>query len=209
MSQAAFLPTPDADRRTDPADAVAQVYGRTSGERFKSVLWSGIVQPLLRRTLEDWHGLRRLVLRLFGADIHRTARLSRTVRIHFPWNLSIGEESVVAHRAILFCLGKVRIGKRCRVSQFAHLCAAGHDYTRTDMALVTDPLVLEDDVWIAADVFIGPGVTVGRDSIVGARSSVLHSIPPGHVCHGEGVRTVHPRTDRPGAPGAGPLGGPA
>lgn len=183
----------DGAARTDPGLAVAQIHGRTPGERLRETIWDYLGQPLMRRTLERWYGLRRVMLRLFGARIHPTARVSRTVRIHHPWNLTIEEGSAVGSRAILFCLGPVRIGPRCHVSQFAHLCAGSHDYTRSDMALITDPIVLEEGVWIAADTFVGPGVTIGRDTIIGARATVLHSRGPGLVCVGDSAKPIHPR----------------
>jgi putative colanic acid biosynthesis acetyltransferase WcaF len=186
---------------------VEQIRGRTRGERLRETVWEYLAQPLMFRTLEGWYGLRRGMLRLFGARIHPTARTARTVRFHHPWNLSMEEESIVSGRAVLFCLGPIRIGRRCRVSQFAHLCAGSHNYTRPDMALIRDPIVLEDDVWIAADAFIGPGVTIGHDTIIGARATVLHSRPPGQVCIGDSARPVHPRAAPPSAPLSGPGAG--
>jgi putative colanic acid biosynthesis acetyltransferase WcaF len=72
------------------------------------------------------------------------------------------------------------------------------------MTLLATPIVIEDDVWIAADVFVGPGVTIGRDTVVGARSTVLHSLPPGMICGGDNARPIRPREVRqaPGAPPA-------
>jgi putative colanic acid biosynthesis acetyltransferase WcaF len=194
-------PEPGSTPRTDPGAAVEAIRGRTRGERLRETVWDYLGQPLMRRTLERWTGLRRGLLRLFGARIHPSARISRTVRIHRPWNLTLDEGSVVGRRAILFCLGPIRIGRRCRVSQFAHLCAGSHDYTRTDMALITDPIVLEENVWVAADAFIGPGVTIGHDTIVGARATVLHSRGPELVCVGDHASPIHPRTPA-GGPGA-------
>lgn len=194
--QPPHLPTPadsEAWPRTDPARSVDQIRGRTSGERMRETVWEYVGQPVMRRTLEQWHGVRRWMLRLFGARIHPTATISRTVRIHHPWNLTMDEQSVIAPRAILFCLGKIYVGRRARVSQFAHLCAGSHDYTRPEMPLITDPIILEDDVWVAADAFIGPGVTIGHDTIIGARSTVLHSRPPGQICYGDSARHIHTR----------------
>jgi putative colanic acid biosynthesis acetyltransferase WcaF len=190
-------PKPDRELaqevRTDPARALEQIQGLTSRERLRETVWDYLGQPLMFRTLESWYGLRRALLRLFGACLHPTAMISRKVRIHHPWNLVMEEGSAVANRAILFCLGQVHIGRNCHVSQFAHLCAGSHDYTRTDMPLITDPIVLEEGVWIAADAFIGPGVTIGRDTIIGARSTVLHSRPGGLVCVGDSAKPLHPR----------------
>ena len=40
-------------------------------------------------------------------------------------------------------------------------------------------------MWLAADVFVGSGVTIGRDTVVGARSTVFHDLPPKSICAGD------------------------
>jgi putative colanic acid biosynthesis acetyltransferase WcaF len=184
------------------------IRGASAWERARETVWECLGQPVMRLTPSPWHGARRVLLRLFGARLDSTARIARSVRVHHPWNLVIGGESEVCDDAILFCLGPVRIGRRCRVSQFAHLCAGSHDYSQRAMPLVKAPIVLEDDVWIAADVFVGPGVTIGHDSVIGARATVLHSRPPNQVCVGDSARPARPRTWRgPHAMPAAPEGG--
>jgi putative colanic acid biosynthesis acetyltransferase WcaF len=185
-----------ADLITDPTRAVALVQGGTRAERRLHALWRICGQPLMRLTFHNWYGIRRALLRLFGARIDATARIRPSVRISHPWRLSVGAHTAVGDHAILFCLGPITIGSRCTISQYAHLCAGSHDYTTRQMTLVARPITIEDDVWIAADVFVGPGVTVGRDTVVGARSTVFHSLPPGSICAGDNARPVGVREIR-------------
>jgi putative colanic acid biosynthesis acetyltransferase WcaF len=181
---------------TNPSRAVALVQGGTASERRLHTLWRIVGQRLMRLTFHNWYGIRRALLRLFGAKLHPTARIRPSVRISHPWRLTVGAQTTIGDHAILFCLGPITIGDRCTVSQYAHLCAGSHDYTAREMTLVTRPIVIEDDVWIAADVFVGPGVTVGRDSVVGARSTVFHSLPPRSICAGDNARPVGTRIIR-------------
>lgn len=178
---------------TDPAQSIADVQGRTRRERTLETLWDLCGQPLMRLTFHNWYGLRRYLLRLFGAQIDPTARIRPSAKISYPWRLSVGAHTAVGDHAILFCLGPISIGARCTISQYAHLCSGSHDYTSRAMTLVTKPIVIEDDAWIAADVFVGPGVTVGKDSVVGARSTVLHSLPAGVICTGDNAKPIAPR----------------
>jgi len=178
---------------TDPAHAMQEVEGRTPRERLKERLWRLAGEPVFRLTFHNWYGLRRRLLVLFGADVHPTARIRPSVRVSYPWRLRVGASSAIGDHAILFCLGPIVIGDRCTISQYAHLCSGSHDHTSKSMDLITRPIIVEDDAWIAADVFVGPGVTVGRDAVVGARSTVLHSLPPGMVCAGDNARALHPR----------------
>lgn len=192
---------------TDPYRSIRQVQGMTPGERLRETLWQMIGQRLFRLTFHNWYGVRRWLLRLFGADLDRTTRIRPSARVSHPWNLTVGAHSSIGDHAIMFCLGRITIGRRCTISQYAHLCAAGHDYTRKDMPLITKPIVIGDDVWIAADVFVGPGVTIGDDTVVGARSTVFHSLPARSICAGDNARRIADRvvrTPRPADADAGP-----
>ena len=93
-------------------------------------------------------------------------RVRETARIEIPWNLEIGNDTVVGDEAILYSLGKIRLGRKVVISQYAHLCAGTHDYTSDAMALLCPPITVGDEVWIAADAFVGPGVTIGARSVV-------------------------------------------
>lgn len=185
-----------ADFTTDPSRSIAQIDGQTPRERLVQALWDLFGRPLMRLTFHNWYGLRRRLLTLFGAKIHPSARIRPTVRISQPWRLTVGAHTAIGDHAILFCLGPITIGDRCTISQYAHLCAAGHDYRDKAMPLIRDPIVIEDDVWIAADVFVGPGVTIGRDTVVGARSTVFHSLPAKSICAGDNARRLGDRLVR-------------
>lgn len=187
---------PQTEAATNPAASVRMVHGRDWRERLLERLWDAAGQPMMRLTFHNWYGLRRGLLRLFGATVHPTARIRPSARISYPWRLKVGAHTAIGDHAILFCLGPISIGDRCTISQYAHLCAGSHDYTSRSMDLVTKPIVIEDDAWIAADVFVGPGVTVGRDTLVGARSTVTHSLPPATICGGDRARPIRAREIR-------------
>jgi putative colanic acid biosynthesis acetyltransferase WcaF len=91
----------------------------------------------------------------------------------------------VAHKVIINCMGRVRIGAGTLISQYAHLCAGTHDYRRRDMRIVSCPITIGSGVWIAADAFVGPDVTIGDRSLLAARSSAFSDLPAGQVCLGE------------------------
>lgn len=182
--------------QTNPRRAVSDVQGRTAGQRLAETLWESFGQRVFRLTFHNWYGIRRRLLGLFGARIDPTARIRPSVKISHPWHLSVGAHTAVGDNVILFCLGSISIGSRCTISQYVHLCAGGHDYTKKDMPLITEPIVIEDDVWLAADVFVGPGVTVGADTVVGARSNVMHSLPGKSICAGDDAKRVAERVIR-------------
>jgi putative colanic acid biosynthesis acetyltransferase WcaF len=162
-------------------------------EKIGRVLWAVVQALVFRLTFHNWYGLRRSILRLFGADVHPTARVRRTVRIEIPWNLSIGAESSVGDHAILYCLGPVTIGRSVAISQHAHLCAGSHDYTKPGMPLLRPPIDIEDDAWIAADAFVGPAVRVGEGAILGARGCAMKDLKPWTIYAGNPAEKVKER----------------
>lgn len=168
----------------------------TRKELVGRALWYVVEATAFRHSPRTFYGYRSWLLRRFGADVHPTARVRPSVSIEVPWNLSIGEGSMVGDHAILYCLGPVKIGARCTVSQYAHLCAGTHDHTRRSFPLVKSRITLGDDVWVAADAFVGPDVTLADGVVLGARSSAFGDLPPWTVCAGTPARPVKPREMR-------------
>ncbi|MFG0330398.1 MAG: putative colanic acid biosynthesis acetyltransferase [Phycisphaerales bacterium] len=165
----------------------------TTREKIGRALWYWVERTLFRCSPRPAYGWRNMWLRLFGAKVHPKARIRPTVTIEVPWHLSIGANSSVGDHAILYCLGPIAIGDRVTISQYAHLCAGTHDYTRLDMPLRRPPITVGDDAWIAAEAFIGPDVTVAEGCIVGARSNVTRDLPAWTIAAGNPARVVRER----------------
>lgn len=163
------------------------------GVNVRRVLWSFVQATVFRWSFHNWHGWRRWLLGCFGARCGAAVCVRPSVRIEMPWNLQLGDGAVIGDGVVLYCLGPVSVGRRSTISQYAHLCAGTHDYTRRSFPLVTKPIQVGDDVWVATDVFIGPGVTIGDRSVVGARATVLKDVPPDVVVGGNPAKVIKPR----------------
>jgi len=186
----------------EPTDTPNATRLWTTRELAGRALWYAVEGTVFRHSPRTLYGFRTWLLRRFGADVHPTARLRPTVTIEVPWHLSIGEHTMVGDHAILYCLGRVRIGARCTVSQYAHLCAGTHDHTQPAFPLIKADITLGDDVWIAADAYVGPNVSVGDGVVLGARSSAFGDLPPWTICVGLPARPVKPRVLQDRSPGA-------
>jgi putative colanic acid biosynthesis acetyltransferase WcaF len=156
-------------------------------------LWMLTWKMVFRPSFHNWYGFRNRILRLFGAKVGQQVRIRPTARIEIPWNLEIGDYSVVGDDAILYSLGKITIGERVVISQFAHLCAGTHDFRYRSFPLLKPPITINSDAWIASDAFVGPGVTVGEGTVLGARSSAFNDLPAFQVCIGSPARAVKQR----------------
>ena len=99
-----------------------------------------------------------MLLRVFGAQLSRHARVDPTVRIWAPWNLSVGRDSSIGARVDVYNVAPVEIGDNATVSQYSYLCTASHDIADPKMSLTMSAIKVEDSAWICARAFLGPGV---------------------------------------------------
>ena len=144
-------------------------------EQLGRVLW-GLAQPLFRFSPRPCWGWRRWLLRCFGAEVGRHVQIHARVRIEIPWNLEIGDWSAIGFDALVYNLGRVRIGQRATISHRAHLCAGTHDFNDPALPLEKRPITIRDDAWVCAEAFVGPGVEVGAGAVVGARAVVVQNV---------------------------------
>lgn len=166
-------------------------------------MWAVVQGTLFRGSFHTWYGWRRWLLGLFGAKVHKTAHVRRTTRIECPWNLTMGRNSSLGDGTIAYCLGTIAIGDRASVSQYAHLCAGSHDWTRVDLPLTRPPIVIGAEAWIAADAFVGPGVTVGEGAILGARGCAFKDLEAWTIYGGNPAKKIKERPRFGAAPAAG------
>jgi putative colanic acid biosynthesis acetyltransferase WcaF len=165
----------------------------TRREKIARVLWALAYRLIFRMTFHNWYGVRRMILRRFGARIGRNVRVRRTVRIEIPWNIELGDDVSLGDEVIVYALGPIKIGARTFISQYAHLCAGTHDPTRCDYPLVRSPITVGSDCWIATDAFVGPDVTIGDRTVLGARASAFSDIPADVIAVGNPAKPVGPR----------------
>jgi acetyltransferase-like isoleucine patch superfamily enzyme/glycosyltransferase involved in cell wall biosynthesis len=165
----------------------------TFREKLGRAIWMLVGRPIFRLSFHNWYAFRASILRLFGAKIGRGVAVRPTVNIEVPWMIEIEDDATVGDHAILYSLGKISIGKRSIVSQYAHLCAGTHDYTDHTFKLIRSPISIGDDVWVGADAFIGPGVRIDSLSVVGARSSVYKDAGPRQVFVGNPAKPIKER----------------
>lgn len=174
----------------------------TMRQKIARVLWSYFGQVIFRFTFHNSYRPRIALLRLFGAKIAKgrgRVRIRPSVVIEQPWNLTIGENTTIGDHAILYCLGPVTIGRDVSISQYAHLCAGTHDYTRPDFPLLRPPIVIEDHAWIGADAFVAPGVTVHEGAILGACATAFKDLEPWTIYGGNPAKPLKKRPPLPDA----------
>ncbi|QOJ00142.1 MAG: colanic acid biosynthesis acetyltransferase WcaF [Phycisphaeraceae bacterium] len=169
---------------------------------WRETFWGLIGRHAFRCTFHNWYGVRRSILRRFGASLSATARLRPTAVVTHPWNLSMGEESSVGDHARIQGPDPVRLGDFVTVSQHAavHTLIPGPGGAH-------GPVTIENDAWIATDAFVGPGVRVHEGAIVAARTTVLADVPPWTILGGDPPVVLGPREPPLGHPRRTAAGG--
>jgi len=166
-----------------------------SHRAFRAV-WSIVWFLVARWTPAPWHGWRIFWLSLFGADIHASCRIYGSVRIWYPPHLRMQSRSVIGPRVTLYTQSRIFIGKQVVVSQGSHLCTGTHDIHDPNFALITRPIIVEDNVWIAAEAFVGPGVTCGQGAVLGARGAAFRDLDPWAVYRGNPAKQIGSRNPK-------------
>ena len=161
-------------------------------ELMLRLLW-GMVMPLFRFSPRPMFGWRRMLLRLFGAKVGEQVHIYNSCTIYMPWNLEIGNWSAIGEWALIYNLGKVKIGERSTISHKAHICAGTHDYTNRALPLIKSPIEIGGEAWVCSEAFIGPGVSVGYGAIVGARSVVVQNVKNWTIVAGNPARYIRDR----------------
>jgi putative colanic acid biosynthesis acetyltransferase WcaF len=169
------------------------------GFRGRSVLlvqfwW--IVQALfVHATPQAMYGWRRWVIRLFGAKIGREVLIRPSVRITYPWKVTIGDRAWIGDGVELYSVAEIVIGHDAVISQGSYLCTGSHDHRDPSFPVFARSIVVEPEAWIAAQCLVGPGVRIGRGAVIGLRSLVLADVPAYAVAFGHPAAIVG---DRPG-----------
>ncbi|HVU32291.1 MAG TPA: putative colanic acid biosynthesis acetyltransferase [Opitutaceae bacterium] len=160
-------------------------------------IWAVVQATAFRWSPRPLHRWRAWLLVLFGARIPETGRVVvfPTARVVFPWKLTLQPRSMVGPHVTIYNLAPITFQYGANVSQNCHLCSGTHDYRLWSMPLVTHPITIGQNAWVSADVFVGPGVTIGELAVIGARSVVVHDIPPRMVCAGNPCRPLKDRPD--------------
>ncbi|MAY44114.1 MAG: colanic acid biosynthesis acetyltransferase WcaF [Rhodobacteraceae bacterium] len=156
-------------------------------------LWWLVQACLFATSPQFMYGWRRFLLRAFGAKIGQGVIIRPSVRVTYPWKLSVGDHAWIGDHVELYTLGEITVGAHAVVSQRSYLCTGSHDSASLTFRIYAEPIVIEEGAWVATDVFIGPGVTVGRGALIGARSSLFSNADPAFVYVGSPARKIKPR----------------
>jgi len=112
--------------------------------------------------------LRPPLLRRFGARVGGGCLIRHGVRIHWPWNLTLGSNVWVGEFAWLHSLVEIVVEDDVCISQRASIVTGSHHHDDPRFGYDNGPILLRRGCWVATGAMVLRGVTVGRESVVGA-----------------------------------------
>ncbi len=155
----------------------------------KRVIW-GALKPLFRFSPRKLYSFRNWLLTRMGAKIGKNVIIYPQAEVIFPWNLTIGDHSIVSWDVKIYNLGPITIGEHTLISQGVQLCAGTHDFRQPNLPLRTPPIKVGSGVWLCAGSFIGPGVSIANNAVVGARAIVVRDVEAGVIVAGNPAKVI-------------------
>lgn len=128
--------------------------------------------------------IRRFILNVFGANVHRSAQIYGSAKIWFPGNLQVGAFSTIGPNVNVYSMGEITIGQHVIISQGANLCTGSHDIKSADFQIYAREIVILDEAWVCAEAFVGPGVTIGAGAVLAARGAAFNDLDSWSVYRG-------------------------
>lgn len=144
------------------------------GSPIKRFCWYWVNIVFFKSGIFPFYGLKRSLLKLFGAKIGKGVLIKPFVNIKYPWLLELGDHIWIGEHVWIDNLAMVIIGNNVCISQGAFLLTGNHDYSKRSFDLMVKPITLEEAVWIGANAIVCPGIVCSKYSVL-AVGSVANS----------------------------------
>jgi putative colanic acid biosynthesis acetyltransferase WcaF len=154
------------------------------GGLIKRAVWYFFNIFFLLNPMNPFSGLKKFVLRLFGAKIGVDVVLKQRINVKYPWKLEIGKNSWIGEGVWIDNLASVKIGNNCCVSQGALLLCGNHNFKKISFDLMISEIVLEDGAWLGSKTIVTGGVTIGSHALLAAGSVTSRDLAPYYIYRG-------------------------
>lgn len=163
------------------------------GGAFKRIVWYFCNHLFFSSWLPFPSGVKRLLLRAFGAEIGRGVVIKPKVNIKYPWFLRVADHVWIGEEVWIDNLAPVEIGSNVCLSQGAYLLTGNHNYKLSTFDLMTQPITIEAGVWVGAKAIVCPGVRLRSHSIITVGSVIQTDTQPFMIYTGNPAQPARPR----------------
>ncbi len=126
----------------------------------------------------------------------RNSVIYHNVEFRSPWNLKIGNGTIIGENTILDASRGIKLGENVNISSRASLYSLQHDYRDPNFDCTKDnsgEIIIEDRVWIGPQVIVLPNVRIGEGSVVAGGAVVTNDIPSFEVWGGVPAKKIGER----------------
>lgn len=120
------------------------------------------------------------VLRFFGAKIGQGVSFRPRTRVKCPWKLEVGDGSWIGEGVWFHNQDRIVVGSNVVISQETFLTTGSHR-VRSDMGLITSPIIVEDGAWVTSRCMVLGGSVIGASSLIQPMTVVKGDVPPNSV----------------------------
>jgi putative colanic acid biosynthesis acetyltransferase WcaF len=161
------------------------------------VAWMCLNRLVLMTSFPWPSGVKRLLLRVFGAIVGQGVVVKPRVNVKYPWHLTIGNHAWIGEGVWLDSLAPIRIGANACLSQGVMVETGNHDWTKPTFDLFVREVVIGDGAWAAVRSLLLPGATLASHAVLGAGSVLAGATEPYGVYVGVPARRVKDRVLSP------------
>lgn len=140
------------------------------------------------------HFLRLTAYRLSGIKIGKDSSFHWRTRFYAPWNLKIGNNTIIGNDAMLDAREGIQIGNNVQLSMGVWIWTKEHDLQDPWFAGKGGPVQIEDYAWVSCRVTILPGITIGKGAVIAAGAVVTKNVEPYTVVGGIPAKKIGERT---------------
>ncbi|KQO97540.1 acetyltransferase [Leifsonia sp. Leaf264] len=161
-----------------PVIDLSQAPGAVEGLRRSKLVtfsWHLVEYFLVANRLQISSRLRAAALRWYGARIGHGVIMRPGLRVKSPWNLAVGDRCWIGDGVWLHNRDRITIGSDVVISQETYMTTGAHAF-RTNMALITKPIVIEDGVWVSSRCVVLGGAHIGRSAVLSPTTVAKGSI---------------------------------
>jgi acetyltransferase-like isoleucine patch superfamily enzyme len=136
------------------------------------------------------HGLYRNV---FGVRLPKSSIIYCQCRFFHPWDVTIGEHSIIGDGAFLDGRFGLAIGNNVNIAGEARIYTLEHDIASPTFGGAGGPVVIGDWAYIGTRVTVLPGVKIGEGAVIASGAVVTKDVPAWTMVGGVPAKFIKPR----------------
>lgn len=130
-----------------------------------------------------WH-IRKIFYMLFGMKIGKGSRIYMKCTVVDPWQIVIGENTVINEKCYLDGRGGLVIGSNTSISMQSIILTASHDRKSAGFNYYEGKVIIKDNVWLGARAIVLDNSIIENGCIIAAGSSFKGFTEAGYIYAG-------------------------